>query len=324
MEERHKKILKEAVIVRLLLIVLLVLYHSFCMYSGAWEAISDMPNIKAYWWISKLSYSFMLECFVFISGYIFAFQLEKKNIDIRSLVTNKFKRLIFPSILFCLLYIFLFNPRLSKYGLAYDILNGVGHMWFLPMLFWCFGITYYLRQVKLKEEIKLLILLFLAMLPALQFPLRLGSSLHYLFYFYLGTYIWIHKVPRINIKWNIIIPLAITYIIIFLFAWWQTNKVIANILTPLYASLGCFVTYLLALKFDYTKLKLNWINRIASMCFGVYLFQQFILIALYKHTSLHSIVGFYALPWVGFVITIITSLALTYIVRQTRLGRLLI
>lgn len=325
MKEKHnKKILQEIVSIRLLLIVLLVLYHSFCMYSGEWEAISNMPDIKSYWWISKVSRSFMLECFIFLSGYLFAFQQERYDINIKSLMISKLKRLIFPSILFSLLYIFLFNPRLSKYGIAYDTLNGVGHMWFLPMLFWCFCFTYYIRQIKLKEGTKLLILLFLAMLPTLSIPLRFGSSLHHLFYFYLGTYMWIHKEPLIKIKWNIIIPLAITYIIIFLISCCLTNKVLTNIITPLYASLGCFVTYLLALKFDYTKQKQNRINRIASMCFGVYIFQQFILIALYKHTPLYSIVGFYLLPWIGFVITIITSLALTYIVRQTRIGRLLI
>lgn len=76
MKEKHnKKILQEIVAIRLLLIVILVQYHSICMYSGAWDVISDMPDIKAYWWIGQFGYSFLIECFAFISRYIFAFQL---------------------------------------------------------------------------------------------------------------------------------------------------------------------------------------------------------------------------------------------------------
>lgn len=192
------------------------------------------------------------------------------------------------------------------------------------MLFWCFGITYYLRQIKLKEEIKLLILFSFAILPILPLPLRFGCSLHYLFYFYTGTYMWSHKIAHDKIKWKSIIPLAIIYVITFLFAWWQTDKLVTKALTPLYATSGCVVTYLLALKFSYLRQYPSWINQISTMTFGVYIFQQFILMGLYKYTSLHSLVGFYALPWVGFIIAIITSLTLTYLIRQTRIGRLLI
>lgn len=68
---KEKKILEDVVFMRVVLIVLLVLYHSFAIFNGAWEKLADYPDIPAYWWIATSSYAFMLEAFVFISGYVF-------------------------------------------------------------------------------------------------------------------------------------------------------------------------------------------------------------------------------------------------------------
>ena len=66
-----------------------------------------------------------------------------------------------------------------------------------------------------------------------------------------------------------------------------------------------------------------WI-RISECCFGVYLIQQFILVYLYDYTSLPSIVNFLWLPWVCFLITLFLSVLLSWLFRQTKLGRLII
>lgn len=79
---KRKVYLEDVVVLRLSLIVLLVLYHSFCIFSGAWEVPKDYPLIPIYWWIAKTSYMFMLETFVFISGYLFGFQVQKNGIGI--------------------------------------------------------------------------------------------------------------------------------------------------------------------------------------------------------------------------------------------------
>ena len=54
---KRKVYLEDVVVLRLSLIVLLVLYHSFCIFSGAWEVPKDYPLIPIYWWIAKTSYS---------------------------------------------------------------------------------------------------------------------------------------------------------------------------------------------------------------------------------------------------------------------------
>ena len=42
---KRKVYLEDVVVLRLSLIVLLVLYHSFCIFSGAWEVPKDYPLI---------------------------------------------------------------------------------------------------------------------------------------------------------------------------------------------------------------------------------------------------------------------------------------
>lgn len=76
---RNNNILYEVVPIRLVLIVLLVLYHAFAIFSGTWSPIAGYPEIPLYDIMDKLSYACLLETFVFISGYILGFQVSKKG-----------------------------------------------------------------------------------------------------------------------------------------------------------------------------------------------------------------------------------------------------
>ena len=79
----------------------------------------------------------MLESFVFISGYLVGYQVLIKKREL--IIMNKVTRLLVPSILFSLIYWLIFNYNgIVSETFFYDLVNGVGHMWFLPMLFWCF------------------------------------------------------------------------------------------------------------------------------------------------------------------------------------------
>ena len=68
----------------------------------------------------------------------------------------------------------------------------------------------------------------------------------------------------------------------------------------------------------------QWIIRFGNLCMGVYLLQQFILKGLYNHTSLPEVLGCYWLPWMGFVITLICSVLITFLMMKTKSGRFLI
>ena len=65
----------------------------------------------------------------------------------------------------------------------------------------------------------------------------------------------------------------------------------------------------------------QWVVGLNGVCFGVYLFQQFILQILYYKTQLPSLVGPYWLPWFGLFVTLVLSYALTKLSLKTKIGR---
>ena len=96
---------------RPIVIALLVMMHSFSIYSGggSWEYPQGINGVSAYRWIQIIAYGCLLEAFTFISGYLFCFQLKYKNPDFLSLTVSKLRRLILPSIVFSTLYVGLFQ-----------------------------------------------------------------------------------------------------------------------------------------------------------------------------------------------------------------------
>jgi len=193
--------LYEVIHVRLFLILALVFYHAFAIFSGAWEPIDGYPNVQVYNIMDELSYACLLETFVFISGYILGYQVRKKGeeyIQTRGFIIKKIKRLLVPSILFSVLYILLFGKGdRSALSTLYEVCSGAGHMWFLPMLFWCFLLVYIFKRLKVSNGILLIITPLLICLSAIPLPFRLGSAMYY-FPFFWGGYC----VRKYNLNWS--------------------------------------------------------------------------------------------------------------------------
>lgn len=148
-----KKYLEDIVLLRLLLIFLLIWNHAFAPYSGHWSPISNMENITAYKWLVLIVYPMRIQALIFISGYLLGYTSLRKTdcLHFKNCVIKKIKRLILPSIIFSILYCIIFydiNHPINE--IAYSIINGAGHMWFLPMLFWCFVGVYIAEKLKIK------------------------------------------------------------------------------------------------------------------------------------------------------------------------------
>lgn len=65
-----KKTLLEVAIMRPILILCIVIGHSFAIYNGAWPSPFDVNIHSIYRYINPLFISFQLAGFVFISGYV--------------------------------------------------------------------------------------------------------------------------------------------------------------------------------------------------------------------------------------------------------------
>lgn len=74
MEPTKKIRLDEVTLMRTILALLIVFMHSFTCYDGSWSQPVGYVDVPLYKWLSRTSFAFTLEAFVFISGYLFAFQ----------------------------------------------------------------------------------------------------------------------------------------------------------------------------------------------------------------------------------------------------------
>ena len=340
-------LLSDVVVIRNILIVLLVFYHAFAIYSGAWAPLEGFPEIKAYWWLDKLSYAFMLELFVLISGYVFGYQVRikgEKKLQAKDLFWGKFKRLMIPCMVFSLIYILLFgNIKQPIQVTLYGLLNGVGHMWFLPMLFWCFVGVWIIEKTHLKVKWALLLCVIASMCSFLHLPLRMESAMYYMLFFYVGYLIQRnnYSVVLLATKRYALIT-TISFVILFplltllkerigdLVMGGNQLVILGSKFLAIRASQIIYAMAGVAMAFSLVGCYLlrhslkGWMEHVGTLSFGVYLFQQFILKGLYDHTILPAIFGCYLLPWLGFVVTLICSLFLSWLLRKTKIGKFLI
>jgi len=135
----NKKNLDEISFMRPILIVLVVLYHAMAIHTGNWSLPEGMQQIGVYASVGRIAYIFMLESFVFMSGYVWAHQRAQRGEEsFGKLVQKKAMRLLAPCYLFGIVYALMFGLDDTIGVNTVKVLNGYGHLWFLFMLFVCF------------------------------------------------------------------------------------------------------------------------------------------------------------------------------------------
>lgn len=334
--DKPKIRLDEVTLMRSILAILIVLFHAFCCWDGRWKPFDGFEENPFYGWISRVAFAFTLEGFVLISGYLYAFQqiTLKRNGGGKILILTKLKRLILPSILFTALYFALFLDYKGVPDLIYSLVQGRGHMWYLPMLFWCFMGGWLIEKINISDKWKLLVLAVVSIMTIVSLPLRIDKACQYMFYFY-GGYVLYKESDKIrefvNSRWLTIGWIAYA-IVFFLFRFLQAYvdeldgslfSILANLCQLLYASLGALVFYATAVYYTQSHQLHSLTNEVARCSFGIYLFQQFILMILYYKTDFPVVVGNW-LPWIGFVVTLVASLGLSYLLLKTKTGKYLI
>lgn len=341
--EKKRVRLDEVTLMRAILALMIVCMHSFTCFNGGWASPAGYVDVPLYKWTARITFAFTLETFVFISGYLFAFQrisLNRKESGWK-LIINKLKRLILPSVIFSLLYYVIFYKYEGIGNTIYAIVNGCGHMWFLPMLFWCFVGGWLLEQVKIKDCWKMVILIALNLLSYINLPMRLTNACTFLVYFY-GGFLFYKYSDRIKV---LVTPRNLVISWVVFFALFAVLRPLRDVLIAddtcsrvqklslfvgnsacqlLYAWSGLIAFFATAVHYtQHHQLSMSTI-KVASCCFGIYLFQQFILQLLYYKTDFPLWVGPYWLPWCGFVVATVASLVLSLLFLKTKTGRFLI
>lgn len=321
---------------RPILLVLLVSYHAFCPYCGAWAQPDGTQYNLLYDWIALLSRAFRLEGFVFVSGYIFALQIIQKHKfeTLWELTKSKFVRLIIPCWFFGLFYLAFFKPDLSNLPLVFV---GIGHLWFLPCLFFCFIMVFPLYKKAYNEKGVFITLLLLMLFPISGLPHSLNSIFYYLFFFYLGGIFWRYSqnIAKISTRRNIFI-LIISFLVLLVVAnllllyisnLYEARHLLikaillssTNLVKASLATLGILTLYCIAIAFTKTSRLNENLIKAGTLGYGVYIFHQFILVWLYYYTDFPLYVGA-MLPWLGFIISLVVSVTFTILVRKTKVG----
>lgn len=333
-------------VLRTICILLLVLDHSFAIYSGVWPKVYAVENIPLYFWVGRFCCAFMLPLWFFISGYLWGFQIfeKKKIVTYLYLIKNKGKRLLLPCYFFGFLFIICTGNIffLFSYKGLFSFLSGVQHLWFLPVLFWIFLVSYFLHNHPIKDFVQIIILFILSIISWNVMLLGIGGALHYLLYFQLGYFALKYKkeVNRIMTKKSVI---ALTSIVFFSLFVPLTNLLLEitpqNVSSVYERSISQILIHLTTMPLEITGIVLCYafaivvkcegkvgffIGKFATYSFGVYLFHHFVLTYLYYDTAIVSNVNSMLLPLVSFGISITTSVLATYILKQCKWTRILV
>lgn len=332
--------LQEIDIIRSLVIVILVAYHSFAPFTGGWGSpVNVSSDNAAYFWLGKFLYSGMLETFVFISGYVFALGAQKRNYTILSIIKGKIRRLYLPCVVFGIIFVILFGSWQNLLTLHswISIFNGIAHLWFLPMLFWCFILEIFIINIPIKWAFLILLISSLSPLPTL--PFHFNASLYYILFFHMGyiCFSYRYKLSTIINRYIYYIPFWLFfYIVIFyLMTNVQTiyelhsemkilekiqNKFILNCSRILPSFMAVLNYYFLGLYLSsrLSNLSFQLFKKIAFYSFGVYIYQEIILRVFYYKTSFCVFWGDNIYPFIGALSTLLLSFILSYISNNIR------
>lgn len=333
-------------LLRLFALLLLIVDHSFASFSGFWQKMPGQIDSPLYSAISLFSWSFMLQLWVFISGYLFSYSISRKNtnLHLNNLIKNKAKHLLVPCYIFGFVFLVVdkgFNVCISLKGVFY-YLSGLYNLWFLPMLFWVFILAYCLTKVRLNVIYKSIFLLILSIVSWDIVSLGLGNALYYLFFFYIGMITEQNKdtINKLIQQNRIIIILIIATIITF--AIFKENqciifpprpnsiqeRAISQILIHLVklpiALSGIALSYGLATKFSHVNILKNLVVKFPNYSFGIYLFHQIILMQIYYHSPLPSLLGSMLVPWIALVFTTIISYIITQVFLSSKYLKFLV
>lgn len=342
--------LKEVAIIRPFVIFLLVVLHAFAIFGDGWDKPACVDSIGIYYWLTVLISGFRIETIALVAGYVYSYQTNTLNrsFDFKPYCIKKFKRLIIPCFVFSIIYYFLFDYNYVTPPSVFSVVSsffGCGHLWFLPMLFWCFLILWYIdRHIKKSY----LLLIFFGAISIIPLPfdlLGLKGVVHFIFYCYWGYILYLDKNKIIkHLQHNSAIlclwgGYCVLTLIFYKFVYPNLDyslgnfgimlktRIIANSFKLIISIIGVIALYISALFYldrkQYEQLPTN-IAKMSTLCYGIYVYHQFILKFIYYYSSIPSCVNSYVLPWLVLMVTLVLSYVFTCLSLNTKIGRFLI
>lgn len=355
-EYKGKKMLIDVVIIRLALIFLLVWTHTFTPFIGGWDVIPGYEDIHYPKWVIGVISACRMPGLVFVSGYLLGYVAKRKAdaLSFKSAIIKKINRLLLPSIVFSVFYsICFYDFGDLSVQLIVKSLTGAGHLWFLPMLFWCFSLLWALEHFKVGEIAMCLFAVAATIIPFKPMILEFDRTAHFFIFFFLGYSLQkgYFRIEPLKYGRTSVIALFLLYISVFLFDYnfslsdilietikkssWIPDliagndnivKMLAymagNSETLVLQVSGVLLIYFTAHVVIIPNFKIpSFLIMLSSYCYGVYIFHQFILKGIYYHTSMIHYIPDNLIVWVVMPMTIVLSLMMTHLALKTKLGR---
>lgn len=334
--------LNEIGIMRFVLILSIVIGHTFAIYGIAaersWTLPENFENVESLWWINPVFISFSLQAFVFISGYLMRMQVSLAPIDKHKFISKKIKRLFVPLIVFGLLYWLIIDRYMFNdiYDWINYFLSGPGHLWFLAMLFLCFiAMIVNLGVEKIISRSRIVKALYCGVLLLIYFSslfvpddFRIAQLCQYYIYFVVGYWSYDYRSKLKSVTWPLIlIFILITVILIGIKLYLFQNKpdhyyLLSHINKLFLGIFGSYLTLMLCIKCP----EGTYLSEIGAWngFFGVYIFHQFILRYIYYKTDWLIDVNKYIVGIVALITTLLISWLLSQIFLRFKFTRRLI
>lgn len=308
-------------LLRVFAMILIVIYHSLCFYTGRWWYLSSHTDVVRVWYILSIPIvNVGLTLFVFISGFLFGYHYYKngKYRNITSFCKRKLRRLIIPYVLWGVIMV-AFMPNAYKLE---NIFTGVAHLWFLLVLFELFVIVliynYIISISKIKNmmtkqsliDVVIVFLSFMSIYVWVYFSthlyfLGLTNTFYYLPIFLAGYFFAKYDYYKYN---KVCIPILLVFVgfsIILglsLFGF-KDGDTLYRIPSLFIACSSVIIIRRLILRFKVPGI----VNSLDKNSLGIYIFNQFVVFGLLLippiniFLSLHPYIG----PFIIFIITFV-------------------
>ena len=321
--EQSKKF-EEISIMRVLAMTMIVAFHSLCFYNGRWAKV-DALSIPLWYRISCFLDVIDLNMFVFISGYLYGYLYIYRNKyrHPSEVIRIKAVRLLIP-------YLFWGIPMaiVWPWNTWHNLFYGIGHLWFLLMLFGVFTITVVLQLLN-AQRIRFTGKIGLTLIVA-----GYISGLIFSKFVYSGEFLCINKIlyyfpafmigylcAKLRVGWMLpnwsYITLPFVLLALFLIVWhplplpYGVNMLVRTVLSYVI----CIELLIILSKGTMSGRFQKVVSEIERLSMGLYIFNQiamdtvFMIPVLHQWFEEHWMIG----PFVLFPIGFFPPLLLSYL-----------
>ncbi len=321
-------------ILRVVSIIIVVFFHVYGMMYAEHFPETKQLYYDTYYIVNQCIFiNIGMPMFVFISGFLFQSQLNSgKYSSICQLLKKKSIRILLPYVIFGLIMM----ATTGNFHPIQLLSGGYWHLWFLPMLFWCFLISYGLTKLKLKSWLLIILLTIFYILSLCHFDLPgiLGTQFipNWYCWFLLGSlcFIFQNQICEFILRYRLSMPLLIVYLVpTIIHPVEYGDRTWFSIISQI--SILLLIWSFLHERLKNTAKKYSFFTYFSKYCFGIFIFHNWVALYLVSKTSQRlfnlpvlaseHIVLF---PLCLTIITFIVSYFASWILLKTKVGKFLI